>query len=266
MSIRRILAHLIAYILCLPLLFGQASEAILVGNIYDPSGAALEGAAVTAEHSGTGVKYQATTNTDGSYRFGSLPAGTYTLTGALPGFNGASLSNVRLEANRTSTVNLTLPIGNVATTVEVREAAALIDTTTANIVTSYNTRQMVNLPLTGFSSGSSNYGVLNLSLLSAGVTSGGGIGYGTGPAIGGQRPTNNNFMIEGIDNNNRSTTGPATNVSNEAVSEFSLQQNQFSADFGHSTGGQFNVISSIRRQQSARIALRIFSESQSERR
>ena len=83
--------------------------------------------------------------------------------------------------------------------------------------------------------------MINLALLSAGVTTSGGLGYGTGPSVGGQRPTNNNFTIEGVDNNLLSVTGPAVTVPNDA-SEFSVLQNQFSPDFGHSSGGQFNQV------------------------
>ena len=69
----------------------------------------------------------------------------------------------------------------------------------------------------------------------------GGVGIGEGPSVGGQRPYNNNFTVEGIDNNQKSTTGALLFVPNDAVSEFTLMQNQFSAEFGHSSGGQFNT-------------------------
>ena len=84
--------------------------------------------------------------------------------------------------------------------------------------------------------------MLNLSLQGAGVASSGGTGLGQGPSIGGQRPRNNNFMIEGADNNDKSVTGRVVDVPNEAVAEFSLIQNQHSAEFGRSTGGQFNTV------------------------
>src|SRR5579862_4677946 len=89
---------------------------------------------------------------------------------------------------------------------------------------------------------SSGSGVLNFSLLSAGVASSGGVGYGTGPSIGGQRPTNNSFTVEGVDNNSKSVTGPVAYIPNESVAEFTLLSNQFRAEYGHSSGGQFNTI------------------------
>src|SRR5258708_20490872 len=88
----------------------------------------------------------------------------------------------------------------------------------------------------------SGSGVLNLSLLGAGVATSGGVGVGSGPSVGGQRPRNNNFTIEGVDNNNKGVTGPLVFVPNDAVAEFSLLQNQFSPQFGHSSGGRFDRV------------------------
>ncbi len=85
-------------------------------------------------------------------------------------------------------------------------------------------------------------GVLNLSLLAPGVTSTGGLGAGTGPAVSGQRPRNNNFMIDGVDNNSKSVTGPLLFVPNDAIQEFTSLQNVYGAQYGHSTGGQFNSL------------------------
>src|SRR5436190_1604882 len=68
------------------------------------------------------------------------------------------------------------------------------------------------------------------------------VGTGTGPSVGGQRPRNNSFNVEGVDNNRKDVTGPIVYVPNDAVAEFSLLQNQFSAEHGHSSGGQFNTV------------------------
>jgi hypothetical protein len=216
--------------------FAQSADANVVGTISDQTGAVVPSATIELQNVETNVTYNTTADSQGSYRFGNIPVGRYRLTVNRPGFTTRTLENIQLELNRTSTVNVTMSVGTVATTVEVTEASALIDTTTATVQTSFSTRQAVQMPVTGIGT----LGVINLSLLSAGVTSSGGVGYGTGPSVGGQRPTNNNFMIEGVDNNNRSVTGPVVRVSNEFVQEFTLQQNQFSPEFGHSTGGQFN--------------------------
>lgn len=217
---------------------GQVADANVLGTVTDQSGALLPEVQLELENDATSVKYTAVTDSSGAYRFNNIPVGRYRLTANKAGFTTQSVRNIQLELNRTSTINVAMPVGAVATTVEVTEAAALIDTTTATVQNTFSSRQAENLPITG----TGTLGAINLSLLSAGVTSSGGVGYGTGPSVGGQRPTNNNFMVEGVDNNDRSVTGPVVQISNEFTREFSLQQNQFTPEFGHSTGGQFNTV------------------------
>ncbi len=197
------------------------------------------GARVEVVNESTNVTQSATSDAAGQYRFGNLPVGRYMLNVTAAGFQSSALRGVSVQLNRTATANVTLEVAAASTAVTVTDAPALLDTTTAQIGSSYGTRQAVQLPLTGTAGG---LGILNLSLYSAGVSSAGGIGFGVGPSVGGQRPSNNNFMVDGIDNNDRAVTGPVIAVTNEAVAEFSLLQNQFSAEFGHSTGGQFNTI------------------------
>ncbi len=239
-------SRMITILVCALLLqvaaFGQAMDGNLVGTVRDASGAVVSAAKVELLNAATGVTSTANTNEIGLYRFNNILPGSYKLTVEATGFKPASLDNVVIEANRQATVNLTLEVGAVTTVVEVQAAAATIDTTTANINTTYTARQAQFLPFTASGPSGGSLGVINLSLLGAGVSSSGGVGYGTGPSVGGQRPTNNNFMVEGVDNNDRSVTGPMVRIANEAVAEFSLQQNQFSPEFGHSTGGQFNTI------------------------
>ena len=111
-----------------------------------------------------------------------------------------------------------------------------LDTTTTNLTTTFSTEELQVLP-----TATVGLGVLNTSLLSPNVASSGGVGIGEGPSVGGQRPRNNNFTIEGIDNNDKGTTGHLLYVPNDAVSQFTLITNQFSPEFGHSSGGQFNT-------------------------
>jgi hypothetical protein len=217
--------------------FAQAISGDLVGTITDASGAAVPNATVTATNAGTNVASTATTNAAGEYRISNLLPGTYNLTVTASGFGASSLKNVSVSLNQTATANLTVQVGSVATTVEVTEAAAVLDTTTAQIQSTYTTKQVHDLPNVAI-----GQGVINLSLLQAGVGSSGGVGVGTGPSIGGQRPRNNNFTVEGVDNNAKSVTGPNLFIPNDAVAEFTLLENQFRAEYGHSSGGQFNTI------------------------
>src|ERR1035438_7594857 len=217
--------------------FAQSVSGDLAGTIYDASGATIPNATITAKNDATGVETTTKSAATGEYHLGNLPPGTYTVTVAAPGFTKAQLRAVDVTLRQITTENVKLDVGSNVETVEVSAAAAAIDTTTASVQTSFETRNMADLPI---ASGGS--GVINLSLLNAGVGSSGAVGLGAGPSVGGQRPRNNNFTIEGIDNNSGSVTGPLVFIPNDAVAEFSVQQNQISPEFGHSSGGQFNQV------------------------
>jgi hypothetical protein len=154
------------------------------------------------------------------------------------GFASTQIKALSVELNKTATANVTLSVGTVAESVDVVASTSLIDTTTAQIANIFASRLAADLPAAANPTG----GYLNLSLLGAGVASPGGIGAGTGPSVGGQRPRNNNYMVEGTDNNRKDITGPVVSLPNDSVAEFSVLQNQFSAEFGHSSGGQFSTV------------------------
>jgi hypothetical protein len=99
--------------------------------------------------------------------------------------------------------------------------------------------------------------VINLSLLNAGVGSSGAVGVGSGPSVGGQRPRNNNFTVEGIDNNSGSVTGPLVTVPNDAVAEFTVQQNQVSAEYRPLLGRPVQPGGQERRKPVARHGVRV---------
>jgi hypothetical protein len=219
------------------LVSAQSVSGELVGTIYDPTGATIPGAAVVATNVATGVQSSAASSSTGQYRLGNLAAGVYALKVSAVGFSGAELKGVQVTLNMQSTTNVTLQVGESKTSVEVSGAAVTIDTTTAQVQGTFEAKQLADLPVT-----SSGSGVLNLALYTSGVSSSGGIGAGSGPSVGGQRPRNNNFTIEGIDNNSKSVTGPLSTIPNDAVAEFSILANQFSAQYGHSSGGQFNQV------------------------
>ena len=215
----------------------QAADGHLVGIVLDKTGASIPGCAVVVENVNTGVRWNQGADESGAYRFNNLPVGQYTLSAELEGFAPTILSGIAIALNRSTTVNVTLELGHVRMQVEVTAATAQIDTTSSIIGGSFDSRQALYSPSSDIS-----LGVLNLSLQGAGVASSGGTGLGQGPSIGGQRPRNNNFMVEGADNNDKGVTGRIVDVPNEAVAEFSLLQNQYGAEFGRSTGGQFNTV------------------------
>ena len=224
------------------LAYGQAISGNIVGTVVDSSAAAVPNATVTATHTDTGVKTSVTATSAGEYRLGNLAVGTYTLTATASGFTPTTLGNVLVSLNQTITVNMTLKVGEVTTVVEVQEAGVQIDSSTAQLQTAFDSKQAVDVPLAGISRVLGTSGIYNLSLTGAGVATSGGIGQGTGPSVSGQRPENNTFTVDGVDNDDRYVTGPAMLISNEAVAQFNVLQNQFSAEFGGASGGVFNIV------------------------
>lgn len=216
----------------------QLTSGDLVGTVSDQSGAAVAGALVKATNDSTGVVVSVQANSSGEFHIPNLPAGSYTITGTAPGFSAYTLKGFQIQLNNTATAKIVLPVASASTSVQVSaDAAVALDTTTVQLQTSFTSKELEDLPIS-----TTGNGVLNLSLLTPGVASSGAVGAGTGPSVGGQRPRANNYNIEGIDNNDKSTTGPLVYVPNDAVGDFTVITNQFSPEFGHSAGGQFNTI------------------------
>ncbi|HEV7217420.1 MAG TPA: carboxypeptidase-like regulatory domain-containing protein, partial [Terriglobales bacterium] len=234
-----VLATLAVFALLAIPTFAQTIDGSLTGTVYDPSGAAVNGATVTVTNVATGQIETDTTKTLGDYRFNDLPVGTYNVTASSPNFKTTTLTNIPVELNKVGTANVKLEVGSSATTVEVSGVAPPVDTSSAQLQSTYDSRFSQDLGIT--SAGANGAGVLNLSLLSPGVTNSSAMGLGVGPSVGGQRPRDNNFTVEGVDNNNKSVTGALITVPNDAVQNFTLLENQFNAEFGHSSGGQFNT-------------------------
>jgi Carboxypeptidase regulatory-like domain len=224
--------------LCAGIAFGQAISGNLVGTVTDPTGAVVANAEVTATNVGTSASAVTHSNSTGEYRFDNLPVGTYRITAKAAGFR-TFVEQADVVLNKTGTRNASMIPGAASETVEVSGAAPAIDTTTAQLESSFDPQYSQDLGLT--SAGGAGAGVLNLSLLTPGVTNGSSMGDGVGPSVGGQRPRDNNFTVEGVDNNNKTVTGALITVPPEAVENFTLLSNQFNAEFGHSSGGQFNT-------------------------
>jgi hypothetical protein len=218
----------------------QVISGDLVGTVLDKTGAVVPGAHVDATKNDTGVKYETRSGDTGEYRFNNLPIGIYTISASSENFATTTVNGFNVQLNKTSSLQITLEVKGAVTSIEVSGSAAALDTTTSQLQATFEAKDISDSALA--STGGNRSGVLNLSLLAGGVATSGGVGVGSGPSVGGQRPRNNNFTIEGVDNNNKGVTGPLVTVPNDAVAEFSLLQNQFSPEFGHSSGGQFNTV------------------------
>ena len=232
------LVSLVVVVTNAPGAFAQAISGNLVGTVLDSSSAVVPGATVSATKIDTGVVTTTTSNSTGAYHFENLPVGTYRIAVTSRSFKTA-VQQVDVVLNQTGTLNITLTPGATTETIEVSGVAATIDTTSAQLQSTYDNRYSQDLGIT--SAGGTGSGVLNLSLLSPGVAQVSSMGIGVGPSVGGQRPYNNNFTVEGVDNNNKAVTGNLISVPNDAVDNFTLLTNQFNTEFGHSSGGQFNT-------------------------
>ncbi|MBA3439818.1 MAG: carboxypeptidase regulatory-like domain-containing protein [Pyrinomonadaceae bacterium] len=236
----------IARTLCLVLACALVAQAQTTtgnvrGTVTDQQGAVVPNAKVTITKKSNNDTKNVQTSDSGEFQFTNLLVGEdYTVSIEAPNFKTLTLNEVRVSLNQVTEVPSQLTIGIAGETVEVTAGggAELIDTTTANLSKSFNSRQVVELAQTSLGGA----GVNNLALIAPGVSSSGGVGVGTGGSVGGQRPRNNNFVLDGIDNNDKSVTGPQSYISPEEVAEFSLLQNQFSAEFQRSNGGQFITV------------------------
>jgi len=221
----------------------QVTTGKISGTVVDPNGAVVPGAKVTITRKSTSEARTTTSSDSGTFQFDNLqPGGDYVISVEAANFKKAEINDVQVQLGQTSDQSVQLQTGQLTETVTVSAGGAeLVNTTSSDLSKSFNNRQVVELAQTA-AGPIGGAGVNNLALIAPNVSSSGGVGVGTGGSVGGQRPRNNNFMLDGIDNNDKSVTGPQSYISPEEVAEFSLLQKQFSAEFGRSNGGQFVTV------------------------
>ena len=217
----------------------QRTTGTLRGQILDPTGAAVANAQVTATNVETGVSTKIATTTAGTYSFPSMLPGKYTVTVEASGFKKYVKSDMSVLADQDNVADAQLELGVATEVVEVSAGAVQVQTTSASLTNDFNVNDVSNLPL---AAGTLNGSPLNLAVLAPNVIAQPGGVTGIGGSVGGTRPRENNFVIDGVDDNNLGVTGPNSTVIPDAVAEFSLQTNQFSAEYGHSSGGQFVLV------------------------
>jgi hypothetical protein len=231
----------VAALACGMSVHAQVTTGTVRGVVTDQAGAVVPGATITITDPRTRNSQTAQSGSGGEYQFNNLLAGTYVMTVQPPAdsnFSALTLNDVRVKLNEVTDVPTVLQPGEATASVTVSAGGAeLVDSTSLNPARDFNSRQVVDLAQTGQVAG-----IYNLALLSPNVVSSGGVGLGTGGSVGGQRPRDNNFIVDGIDNNDKSVSGPQIYVSPESVAEFNLLTNQASAEFARSTGGQFITV------------------------
>src|SRR5215467_522308 len=219
--------------------WSQEVTASITGTISDQSGAAVPGATVTATSQERGLTYVAVTNDIGLYRIAQLPVGSYTLKIEKTGFALASYPPFVLTLNQVARIDVAMKVGQISETVEVSGAAPVMETDTTQVDTIINAATNDNLPLA-----SRNY--VQLTLLAPGAVStdpssfnnGNNTGgYGGRPLINGNREQANNFLLDGMDNNQVSDNLLGYTPAPDAIQEFNLITSNASAEFGNFMGG-----------------------------
>jgi hypothetical protein len=234
--------------LCCSLACAQEETAALNGRITDRDGRAVTGVEVRALNAGSTVPYLADTNEIGLYNFPALPAGTYTLTATINGFQQAVRPGVELHVSDVIRLNFSLRVGSTAQSVIVEGGAPLIETTSSEVGGLINSKEIEELPLNG-----RNY--IDLSLLQAGVTnsqnSAGTNGFGglTGTVYSsnGAPVISNNFLLDGTQIANQSDWGTAsfagTTLGMDGIQEYKVLTSAYDASYGMSMGSEMVMIS-----------------------
>ena len=216
----------------------KAPTGTLRGQVLDPAGAAIADAQVVAINEATQVAQTSATTSSGTYNFPNVLPGAYTVTIEAKGFKKYVAKGVPVGANQDNVADARLELGTASEVVEVSAGVSQVETTSSVLNNQFDSKDVLNVPVVGGAA----YSTLNLAILAPNTIAQPGGTAGTGGAIGGTRPRDNNFTIDGVDDNNLGVTGPNSTVIFDAVGEFHLITNQFSAEYGHSAGGQFAIV------------------------
>src|SRR5437667_494315 len=223
--------------------FAQVDTGAILGTVKDPSGAVVPGAKVTLTNEGTSFSISTTTGPDGGYTFTPVKIATYTVDAEFQGFQKASHPHVTVNVQQQVVVDFTLQPGQVTQTVEVTAEVPLLQTQNASVGQVVGSREVNDLPLNG-----RNFTFL--AQLTAGVTVGQqesrGLDASGDFTANGNRPSQNNYLLDGIDNNIDVVdflNGTAFVVlpSVDAIQEFKAQTNNYSAEIGRAGGAVLNA-------------------------
>src|SRR5947209_16913171 len=221
-------------------IYGQSSNGSISGIVTDDTGAVVPGVTVTATNAATGTSRSTVSNGQGQYAIGLLPPATYTVTADLAGFQPLKLGNITVNVGTDVALNLKMKVG-ASETLTVTAAAPLIETNRSQVSSVVNERAIENLPTNG-----RNF--IDFVLTTPGVVRDVRLGD---ISFAGQRGTNNSLVIDGANNDNtffgqalgRTGSGRAPyQFSQDAVKEFQVNNNAYSAEYGRAAGAVINVV------------------------
>lgn len=229
--------------------FAQQTQAAIFGTVYDPNGAVIQGATVTATQQGTNLKFTAATGGDGGYRLPLLPIGNYSLNFQMNGFTPFGLP-VFLRVGDEIRIDETLfPAGTIVD-IDIEYSQTVTDTATATLSTVIPSERVENLPLNGRQ-------IQELALTAPGVSASGGFrssafnqfglatpadGNGGAFTVNGAGSRSNGFFLDGVDINVPEQGVIAFPPPVEAVREFQIQTSNFAAEYGRYSGSIVNFV------------------------
>ncbi len=232
---RLLLATTLTGLFCIHSAFAQTATGTINVVAEDSTQAVVPKVAVTVANKGTGLTRRGSTGALGEFQATFLPAGEYTISVQANGFKRSTLASFTLQVDQNATVRLTLTPGDVVETIQVTESTPLLEADTSSLGQVIENRKILELPLNGRNP-------FALGLLAGNTTPVVGMGTNLPFIAGGGRFSSNEVLLDGVDNNTTVTSGAigrsgiAMQPSVDAVQEFKVKTNSFSAEFGHAAG------------------------------
>jgi len=239
----RIFASVLLPLCLISAALAQRISGSIRGSVIDPSGAVVQRAQVSAQHTETGLVRSVATNKDGVYLIVELPVGHYLIEVEAKGFRKYVQEGISVDVNEAVNVPIKLSVGTESQQVQVTAEGQLIQSTVTSLGKVVSEREVVDLPLNGrnFSQlGTLQPGVMPVTPGLA--EAGGSLREGQAYAVNGQRPESNNFLIDGANNFNGVDGGFVLKPPVDSISEFRILTHNASAEFGHALGSTTNVI------------------------
>ncbi len=224
----------------------QVTTADVVGTVYDSTRAVIADAKVAITNLGTGLTRTAQSGASGDFVINSLPPGTYSVKIEAPSFKTYNVSTLTLASGDRTRIDAAMQAGQTTETVEVTTATPLLQTDSSTLSSTITSQAVQDLPLNG-----RNFVQLAQQVPGANGGPGNGLTSGNRPddrrqtsaiSVNGQTEVINNQLIDGIDNNERIIGGLGVRPSVDAIAEFTVQTNDYTAEVGRTAGGVINVI------------------------
>jgi outer membrane receptor protein involved in Fe transport len=221
-----------------PAVYAQLSSGAVLGTVTDTSGAVIPGVGITITNTGTHLVRETVTNESGNYRVDLLPVGDYQIEANLPGFRKEVRNGINVSIDARLRVDFSLAVGDVSEVVNVEGQAPLVQTDSSGVGVVVDEQKIVGLPLNG-----RNFSQLAYIVPGAyAPRPNSQIGYRGGFQIAGGHEAENQFLLDGINNNGNWTSEVSARVNVDAVAEFKIQTDNYSAQYGRYSGAQVDAI------------------------